>query len=518
MTRSASVALRRGANTPHGNVLDPMVHPPTSGPSRSLLLALVASSTFACTPAHPPIRHKTALCPAEAAAPPLIPLARPEHLLADFWITRTSDPDRVLLDRVAVAAHNARVRTLAPPSSMVARIDLLEAKLHLPRARFTQDLDRLAKAISAGKRVRPDGRPPGELLAELRTRFAATRPVDELRVVLRSTPLRCYPDATPLYETVNDRAFDLAQCAELRFGEAVRVLGRGPLYVYVHAAYGAGWVRAESLSTPLDAAAARRYLRPEEPVVVLEDRVAVWSAAKGGKLLGVARLGLQLPLARSAAEGSAPAHGDAPLPVWVVGEKGLRRAYLRRRSALRLGAAVPLSRAALFDRAFRLLDTPYGWGGTGGQRDCSRVLMDVFASFGIELPRNSRQQSQSGTERVAVATLDEARKREAIEAAARRGVVLLYLPGHIMLYLGRDGDHLYALHQFSGYLTPCSGGGETMQRVNRTTVTALELGRGSSRRAFIERITQLVVFAPKAAPIPGGAAGGAPQASPSKSP
>lgn len=472
----------------------------------SLLLAFVATATVACTTPRAPTLGKAALCPAEAPAPPLIPLARPEHLLADFWIGRTAEPDRVLLDRAAIAAHNTRVRTLAPQSSMVARIDLLEAKLRLPQERFSRDLERLTKAVAAGKRVQPDGRPPTALLSELRARFAATRPVDELRVVLRSTPLRCYPDATPLYESVTDRAFDLAQCAELRFGEAVRVLGRGPHHVYVHAAYGAGWVQPESLSAPLDKATARRYLRPEDPVFVLEDRVGVWSAAQGGKLLGIARLGLRLPTAGKVPSG-------APLPVWVVGRQGIQRAYLRRRSALRLDTPLPFSRAALFDRAFGLLDTPYGWGGTGGQRDCSRVLMDVFATFGIELPRNSRQQSQSGSERVAVAALDEARKREAIEAAAKRGVVLLYLPGHIMLYLGRDGDHLYALHQFSGYLTPCSGGGETMQRVNRTTVTALDLGRGSSRRAFIERITQLVVFGPpaQASALTNGVPGGRPK-------
>ena len=66
------------------------------------------------------------------------------------------------------------------------------------------------------------------------------------------------------------------------------------------------------------------------------------------------------------------------------------------------GSHPPLSRAALFERAFQLLHTPYGWGGTGSQRDCSRLLMDLFASFGVLLPRNSRQQAQAGVERMTV--------------------------------------------------------------------------------------------------------------------
>jgi len=68
------------------------------------------------------------------------------------------------------------------------------------------------------------------------------------------------------------------------------------------------------------------------------------------------------------------------------------------------------------------------------------------------------------------------------------------MKGHIMLYLGRDGDHLYAFHLFSGYLELCPGGGETMMRANRALVSALELGRGSSRKAFIRRISSLVVL------------------------
>ena len=74
-----------------------------------------------------------------------------------------------------------------------------------------------------------------------------------------------------------------------------------------------------------------------------------------------------------------------------------------------------------------------------------------------------------------------------------------------MLHLGQDDGRLYALHQFSGYLAPCRGAPrgrpergktETMVRVNRAAVTSLELGRGSSRTAFIERLTRLVLFVP----------------------
>ena len=36
----------------------------------------------------------------------------------------------------------------------------------------------------------------------------------------------------------------------------------------------------------------------------------------------------------------------------------------------------PLTRRGLLTEAFRYLDTPYGWGGQQGGRDCSRFVMD----------------------------------------------------------------------------------------------------------------------------------------------
>jgi hypothetical protein len=43
-----------------------------------------------------------------------------------------------------------------------------------------------------------------------------------------------------------------------------------------------------------------------------------------------------------------------------------------------------------------MLHEPYGWGELGGGRDCSRLIMDVFDSFGIVMPRNSKFQAMLG--------------------------------------------------------------------------------------------------------------------------
>ena len=73
-----------------------------------------------------------------------------------------------------------------------------------------------------------------------------------------------------------------------------------------------------------------------------------------------------------------------------------------------------------------------------------------------------------------------------------------------MLYLGRDEAGVpMALHSFAEYLVPCAGRDdgapagerETLYKVDGVHVSDLELGRGSSRTAFIQRISRVTVIA-----------------------
>jgi hypothetical protein len=101
--------------------------------------------------------------------------------------------------------------------------------------------------------------------------------------------------------------------------------------------------------------------------------------------------------------------------------------------------------------------------------------------------------SKVGVERDRLALLD---------AAQQRGIVLLHFPGHIMLYLGRDeGGRPMVMHAFAEYLESCSaedakasGRTETLFTVDRVQVSDLSLGKGTSRKSFLERITHITLI------------------------
>ncbi|MCA9668174.1 MAG: SH3 domain-containing protein [Myxococcales bacterium] len=487
---------------------------------RWLVLAAMCSAVSCKTPAGSGASDRAApraliarrACPRDLAAPPILPYARPMHSVLEYWLDRMgAQADAVLLEGAELRAHNERVRALRQEGWLAGRWSLLERQVDQKAigAHFEVNIKKLREAIGKGKRMHLDGRRPWDVAKQVEEAMRGSEPRDALRLAFRGTPIRCYPTATPLYDEPWRKSFDMMQCARLRPGEAVRVLRRSRAiagqgeWVYIWTDYTEGWVDPAALAPAIDAKAMAAYLGAERVAVVTRDRRPLFDAR--GALVGAARLGARFPLL---------GRDGKQLRVQVPTKAGLAELRLAAGRGVREGYAA-LTRRAFLERAFAHLDAPYGWGGSGGHRDCSRLLMDLFDTFGLHIPRNSWMQSRAGVTSVDVAKLGDVAKAHAIEAAAKRGLVLLYMPGHIMLFVGREGDHLFALHQFSGYLVPCSpaetraaggrgdgkdGKAETMYRVNRTAVTSLELGRGSSRKAYIERITKLAIIGPPIAP------------------
>jgi hypothetical protein len=336
-----------------------------------------------------------------------------------------------------------------------------------------------------GARVYLDGRPPpASWFDEVQARQDTYRPASSYHLVTEVTHVRCHPTEQGLYEYAGDVDFDLLLCSTLRPGEVVRLVSRHrDDWVFVQSSYDTGWLPADQLGPEVSPEQVASYLEPERWVVVTGDRIPLWATPERRRQRAAAYLGQRLPLLErqeSMVQLLGPTD-EGLQPVWVTADE-VHEGYL------------PMTRRHLWSAAFARLDDAFGWGGAGGDRDCSRLLMDVFALFGLHLPRNSARQSQVGSQLISLADLSAEAKRRALTQALEAGIVLLYMPGHIMLYLGRDGNHDYALHQFSGYREGCGPGQDVKMAVNRVSVTTLALGAGSERRSFLDRLTQLMII------------------------
>jgi len=92
---------------------------------------------------------------------------------------------------------------------------------------------------------------------------------------------------------------------------------------------------------------------------------------------------------------------------------------------------------------------PYGWGGGYGCRDCSATTRDFLGIFGIFLPRNSAKQAKSG-QMLKIKGIPKAQKKAAIIAHAKPFRSLLFVPGHIVLYIGHYKNEPIILHTYWG--------------------------------------------------------------------
>lgn len=225
--------------------------------------------------------------------------------------------------------------------------------------------------------------------------------------------------------------------------------------------FAGGWIRAEDVAY-VDDAFMREYRTGPHAAIIGERRPVI---DQGGVFRFQARLGMLLPL-RGEGEVLVPVRG-------LSGEARLVRAALEDGT----GVLFPLvvTRANIAALGNRMMGRPYGWGGLYRQRDCSATLMDLFAPFGMALPRNSKAQARAG-EVVEVSALSPQEKKAKLLTMAPL-TTLVGKRGHIMLYAGSFRGQPLIYHTMWGIRTTAKGPLPGRKIVGATVVTTLEPGR-----------------------------------------
>jgi hypothetical protein len=152
---------------------------------------------------------------------------------------------------------------------------------------------------------------------------------------------------------------------------------------------------------------------------------------------------------------------------------------------------IPLTSSTVAGLADRMTGQPYGWGGLDQRRDCSALLRDLFAGFGVWLPRNSAEQAKVGT----VISLDGLSAKEKEKAILEMGSpfsTLLWKPGHIMLYVGPSEGRPMVWHQIWGMRSWDLLGGEGRTVIGRAAVTTLT--PGAERANLVEERSLLATL------------------------
>jgi len=149
---------------------------------------------------------------------------------------------------------------------------------------------------------------------------------------------------------------------------------------------------------------------------------------------------------------------------------------------------LPLTRNNLVRLAFTPLYTEYGWGGANEGMDCSSYVQNIYRAMGLDLPRDADMQERACS--LLPLAGKTAAERYALLADVPPGA-LLFRPGHVMLYLGRDaGGRPLVIHDISSYYED----GEK-QYIRQVVVSTLEF-QNARGTAAIDTLDAIGFIAP----------------------
>ena len=401
------------------------------------------------------------------------PINKPE-----FWIKKLKNPDEAVLSMEEIETLNSIIRdSVDHMTDMESMPDIVSG-------------DRVFEWLWTGFLLHPGVRydSSGQKLSEeFMDSVAYNMGLDAIAeeaeikfgVVVSRGDIRALPTDTAMLAGRGRGGFDTIQYTSAHPSEPVALLhtSRDGEWGFFQTSTLRGWMRMDRV-----AFGQREDIisRDDDFLVITASRVKVYRDEAMKEPLAEVKMGALLRYdgqrgAREPWKVLFPGKGPSGELVWT-------EAYLSPRSDVHKGY-LPYTRKNIIRQAFKMLGEEYGWGGKEGRRDCSLFIKDLFATVGLNLPRNSRQQGSAGDIKASFA---EARSYDEITKAlsgADPGITLLTLNGHVMLHIGEHKGKPYVIHQIFGY-----NDGRRMRLINKTAVTGLDLGKRSRAGSFKKRL------------------------------
>ncbi|MHB9147543.1 MAG: SH3 domain-containing protein [Candidatus Amoebophilus sp.] len=305
-------------------------------------------------------------------------------------------------------------------------------------------------------------------------------------IVLHGTNLRSIPSDKPSFSCPfadgEGYPFDNWQESYLTPNEPLYLLHTtqdGAWYLALTGSHTFGWVQRQdvALVTPAFIAEWRtgKYVTP------LQDNIPV----KDSSTAPLARVGQLMPLTKEQTSQNSyqvlrvatDAQGYAIIKIAAVSKQEINLMPL---------LATPNNMARL---ANNLIGQPYSWGGLQGYRDCSALLKDLLMPFGIWMPRDSGPQSKAG-KRISIEGLKNEQKQALIVGQGIPFFSLLWMPGHIVLYIGAQEGKTYVYNDIWGLRT----GEKTRAIIGRTAIMSADLGKQYSNieATLLDRFKSLI--------------------------
>ncbi|MFH1904662.1 MAG: SH3 domain-containing protein [bacterium] len=418
-------------------------------------------------------------------APYPLPHVKVKMHTPGYWISKIDNPDKVIMFAEEIEKFNEDNCKRERISGGVIQIDNIMSGKQLSR-----NILNSIKRIQREKWYTTDNMRVDNLFFEAIYRNIDLNKIPDkvdakFALTLCRTNLRVLPTDEIIMSRKNDHDFDRFQDSAIDVGQPLALLleTRDKKWAYVKTEITPGWIHAEDIAISDNKNDIIEYRKAQEFVVATGNKIDIFSDSECKNFLDSAQMGTRFPLmSRSKKE-----YFTITFPVANKRNKlSFRKAYIPTYEDVHTGY-VPYTKRNAINQAFKLLHSPYGWGGMRGERDCSRFIMDIFACFGIRMPRNSSRQARIGRE---IAKFDRSTD---ILKKLPSGISILYMPGHIMLYLGEDNGNYYVIHDTWTY-TEGKWPSRVKKYIGRVVVSDLSLGEYGKTGSLLERLVSVSVI------------------------
>lgn len=413
-----------------------------------------------------------------------------------FWIARTQAANRALMAPAAIDARNARL--LRDDDSMH---DLSALPASLTRAQVAGWIEGLASPPAkplwdeAGKPV-----PKASLDAIVGNRAMEAIPANQATrygMAVQRAALRAFPTALRVFSSDDDADIDRFQESALFPGDPVAIAHASAdgQWLFVVSPRYAAWVEAKAIASG-DRATVLAYAQ-RMPYRVITGAKPRTVFTREEPRVSEVQLDMGVRIPQAGAPLDEPVNGQHPYSAWILdlpvrnadGGLGFAPALLQKNADSAPGY-LPLTRANIIRQAFKFLGERYGWGHDYGTRDCSGFVSEVYRSFGVVLPRNTSDQATSpALDRVAFVDGDVEARRKAVKALDTGDLV--YIPGHVMMVIGKDRGLHYVIHDTTGFNSRGADGAIERVKLNGVSVTPLETLLAGDGVPYVDRITAI---------------------------
>jgi cell wall-associated NlpC family hydrolase len=419
------------------------------------------------------------------------------QLSPEFWLRLQPRPNEPLLDRAAIESRNALLFQL--DKSMH---DLNALPANLDRAQVAGWIEGLASPPSKPLYDEQHQLVPATTIDAL----VANRNLDAIPaaqatrygMALQRADLRSFPTALRVFSSDDDADIDRFQESALFPGTPVAIVhaSQDGKWLFVVSPRYAAWVEARLVAEGERADVLAHAAKSPYRVVTGAKPRTVFTREQPQLSELQLDMGTRVPLADAAPDKTV--NGQHPYTAWIVdlplrkddGSLGFAPALLQK-NADSSADYLPLTQANILRQAFKFLGERYGWGHAYNARDCSGFVSDVYASMGVQMPRNTSAQAVSPAfARTPLKEASAQAKRQAVDALEVGD--LIYIPGHVMMMIGRIDGHPYVIHDTNGGSLADSKGVKYSLHLNGVSVTPLEPLRWDSKSSYIDHITNIV--------------------------